>query len=562
MDITNSDIPVLKATLTALEQLLAKHIFRPVLAQQSVVARKASRKAPNAFAPDSEADESRLKDSIGQLDATLFPLSEAANEDYPDRRTSESVRFALPRLLDVAIRCSRTDRTNTRDQMWLEIAFAGLAHCSGVLTPEEGSTNFQKDSVLLVEEMLQIVSIRKVTLTTSTLANIVEKYSGLVDGRITKQDVQIRINWNLVAVVLELDADVFLRIESLQNKRSARELMIPEAILEHLSVSEGQVVESDTSNTSAHLSRSITSRAVLIDRVVSPLMQAYAQRRMLDKFLQALFRHLQESYQSLGLSYLKEDGDERPNGWLIWEDAGIATALMPLVEQQLTPSQISALIDTFVKPIRDIVEDSKDLQKHLAMELETTSSVSTGLLLIKLLVESIHSTNYQDQLLAQLSLIQSNLLKLLQVSDIRTWNARWLVWRILSSTVVVLSRSQSLAVQQRFGGDGNEASAIKLATNEGFDHSGRSPNYTVAYESLSFLLSLLQYITLAEHVIPQLEDCLERVTATIADALSSTSQVTRGPGLEWNGQPQGIENPQQLAYAYLCVVVRYPVVFE
>ena len=560
MDSIEPDISVLRATLVTLEQLLAKCFFRPVLSRALGLDPETPQKALDTSTAVGAQDESKLESIIERLDLILSRLSEATNDNSHDSLVSDLVREAVPRLLDISIRSFNTSTTAKQNKMWLEAPFVSLCHCLGVLQPPDAPSSFQQDSLLLLEKMLAIISLRKGTLTTRTLGTIIERYSGIVNSQAFVSGDQPGVRWSLVGAVLDLDADVFLPIESIQRQRSVTQQMIPEALLEHLSKSEELLNSIDEAKISTSLT-TITSRATLIERIVTPLMHAYAQRRMLDKFWHALLRHCQNAYSSFGLAYLQNE-DDCPSGWLLWEDARVASALIPLIERQLTPTQVSVLLDSFLDPISAMIQDQKDKTNDEGVDLEIISSVSARLLLIKLLLEGVDSADYQDQLSSQLLLLQSKLLDLLQIQICKTSKARWLVWRILSRIHLVLSHSQSFPSQQRFEENSNEASPVELAISDYFQQPGRKLNYAAAYEGLSLLASFLQYETLAEHLMPQMNEQLQLVATSVADSFSATDTSTSTLRTIWDGQPQGVETPKQLALASLCVFIRYPAIFE
>ncbi|KAL9074531.1 MAG: hypothetical protein Q9157_004367 [Trypethelium eluteriae] len=558
---TTTDVDTLKATLVNLEQLLAKHVFRPMHARIATPVSKVSHaKGLPMSTVDSESDESKLKRSIERLDLMLAPLLEASGQASPNSLNSEFVRQAIPRLLDIGVRSFRPIRSTKSDALWPEAVFTALGHCIGVLTSEEGTSGFQADSVSLMITMLQTLSNRSMILTTNTLAKIVERYSNLLGSESNVDDVQTPIHWDLVATVLHQDADVFLPVESVQCKLLATQREIPEALLDHLSKLGDTVEEVGSTDTSEVGLKG--KRSEIVDNVVSPFLRAYAQRRMLDKFLQALPRLVQGSYSSLGVAYLTEGESENFDGWLLWEDTRVAAALRPLVENHLSPNQVSRLIDRFLELMLVVIKDNEDKASDTIGELEITSSVSTGLLLIKLIIEALESNDYQDQLLSQFSLIQSNLLKLLQIQNIKKLKARWLTWRILSHTSPILFRARSPSVQEQFGADATEATSVQLAISECSVNGERNHNHTVAYEALSFLACLLQEEVVSQRHIQELESCLSLAADFATNSFSSADDNAHAPQIQWSGQPQSIRNPQQLALAFSCVLAKYPAAFQ
>ncbi|KAL9085731.1 MAG: hypothetical protein Q9165_007480 [Trypethelium subeluteriae] len=558
---TKTDVDALKATLSILEQLLAKHVFRPMQAQIATPVSKPSlaKGLPMSIA-DSESDESRLKRSVERLDLMLAPLLEASGQVSPNALISGFVRQAVPRLLDIAIRSSSPSRSSKPNTLWLEAVFAVLGHCIGVLASDGTSSVLQSDSVSIMTLMLETLSNRGMALTIYTLAKIAGRYSGLLESKSDADGVQTLVHWDLLAVILQQDADVFLPVESVQRKLSATEREIPEALLKTLSKLGGRVEK--VGSMDASVDGFIRRRSEIVDNIVSPLIRAYAQRRMLDKFFQALPRLVQDSYSSLGLAYLIEGEHENSEDSLLWEDSRVTVALRPLVENHLSPNQVSRLVDTFLPLILVVNNDGKHKASGTVIELETTSSVSTGLLLIKLLIEALESDDYQDQLQSQIALIRSNLLKLLQIQNIKKLKARWLIWRILSLTSPNSSLTRNPSGQEQFGNDATEASSVELAIDECYVNGTMKHNYTVVYEALSFLACSLQQEATGQRHIQEIERCLSLASDFAANTFSSMDDNANAPQIKWNGQPQSIQNPQQLALAFSCVLVKYPAAFQ
>ncbi|KAI9694692.1 MAG: hypothetical protein M1822_000308 [Bathelium mastoideum] len=558
-DATKSDIDVLKTTLNNLERLLAKHIYQPMIVRVVSSDHKFSQKGPNTSAKASNSEESKLNANVENFDSMLVPLSKTAGGDILEDSTSESIRRAVPGLLDIAIRSSGTSRTTQQKRLWVETAFISLARCLGILTPANAAPNFQADSVPLVVSMLQILRARRETLSTNAFDVLIEKYSGLTEDA-AENKAKAKPNWDLIAAVLGLDADVFLPLENLQRKRTAAQRTIPDALLKHLTAFEDPITDIHVVNRPRYLVDSIKSPETLIDFVVFPLMQGYAQRRVLERFLRSIFLNLQAHYQVAGLAYLKEDKNRNFCSQALWEDARVAKHLMPLIEKQFTPGQVASVLDVALAPVLGVTEDNEDKASDRANDLSTISGVSAGLLLIKLLVEAITSDTYQDQLLTQFSLIHSTLLKLVKLQFTEVWRAHWLVWRLLSITFIAVLRSKGFNSAHMFGADGD--SFIQTIGSDALNHAETASGNPAAYEALSFLASLRQHDVIGENLALDVDEYIERAATFATDQFRLWGERTNISQIEWDGQPLSIQTLGQLALAYSCVFVRFPAVLQ
>ena len=566
-----TDVTLLKSTLNSLERLLARNFFQPALVRIIASDPQTSPVGLSWFPTTVEPSEVTSNVNTGNFNSALSLLFEAAKGDSREPALATTVRQAIPRLLDVAIRSSGTGRPTKQHTQWVETIFTSLASCLGITASRNAEANFQADSMSLLTSMLRILASRRVTVSTNILSALIERYSGLLQSSLVV--ARTKPDYNLVAAIVDLDADVFLPVEYLQRKRSEAQQMVPSTLLGHLSSCRSPRIENDAVGDLTDLNDSNTTCPTFAKYIVSPLINAYAQRHILDKFLRILYHHLQLQYRSEDFTREKGESDG-PCSYLLWEDASVARALTPLVEKQFTPSQISTLIETFMAPIVSIFEENErtvaseaDEDGHYRVGLVgidhyMNSRASAGLLLVKLLVEGITSENYQDQLLDQLSLVQSTLVELLELPCAKKLKARWLVWRIVSFTQTFILHPKSLVSPRQLDFEENNDGTFSLAAYDCSNHKKLELGFCVAYEALSFIASLLKMDAMTDGVIGEAKEVFEMTAKFVVEQFSSITDETSIACFRWIGQSQTIQTPQGLAFAYMCVFSRFPVALE
>ena len=209
-----------------------------------------------------------------------------------------------PILFEVAIRSLKAQgprRRRPNDESWLQTVFATLKEAMPLQRAE--------DNGKAVQEMLRSALKHKLDLELSTLLSITLEYS-LPEGT---------TNWNLLATIIKLDANVFLIPND--DKDLLRELLTRITAVS---------LESTWSDISVQV----------ISDVLIPLMTGFGKARDLSSFIQHWYSQLVE-FEKLR----KEARLFSITLFSAWEDEVLQMEFSKVMEASLTVTQITQLLD-------------------------------------------------------------------------------------------------------------------------------------------------------------------------------------------------------------------------
>ena len=277
--------------------LLAKHIFQP---------------ARTAFFKAQDLDESKRQRESGahmpgsDVSSILEPLKEAF------AKSPRKAHLAL--LLDIALRCAPTvtPRQRVKERPWIEALFEALNGCN--LLPSGKIT----DSVA-PREMLSVLGQQGASLSKETLEKLVKEYTNFGKASKAPED------WELIAQVVELDNDVFA-------DRQDAELLFSD--LTAAAIEESKLAPN---RPDGH------SKTLWKDRIIVPLIRAFAKRRDLLSFVELWDKQLRQ--------------DQHNKIWSVWAEVG--DSFEPFMEDALTENQIEELFDRYFHSIKSAANISQ-----------------------------------------------------------------------------------------------------------------------------------------------------------------------------------------------------------
>ncbi len=278
-----------------------------------------------------------------------------------------------PILFEVAIRSIKPNASKRRrgsDDIWLQLVFASLKESM----PE--STKQHEKNRLAISAMLQLAKDHKVNLDLSVLRAITSEYA-LPQGR---------DGWELVAAMIELDANVFLISGKEGEKDLLQELLT-------------RITNASAKPTWPEISKQVVSKVVL------PLMNEFSKARDLIGFVHHWYAQLVEFERLRNAPELSLDL------FSAWEDASLQTELAKLLEPSLTIQQIEQILDW--------------------LSVEVNSSPDAVCLLLDAIANSIAGEAAIDAVGLRLYHIMFDG-EAFEKLDIRY---KWRSWRIISRTV-------------------------------------------------------------------------------------------------------------------------------
>ncbi|KAK3059954.1 hypothetical protein LTS18_009663 [Coniosporium uncinatum] len=351
-------------TLASCERLIARHIFIP---------------ARSTFLGDSrKPDQTSLR-------SLLQPLHDAVSTSTAG---SAALRPALLSLLDITIRSNTTPayKASTSDTVWIQGVVAALAYCGG--TPVDPDSNVPLTTVHLefptLEGILRTLKTYNVKLETSFLEWIAKLYCGL-----EFKDSAL-VQWPLVALVLDLDADVFIPKSTSAIEGVSKNLftLIPPLDLNAATAAEaGALRQAD-----------VQLRYTIIDEILVPLMKAYAKRRDLPGFMSRWYEQLRDTKLC--------STNSSPAVWL---DPKLLLALRPLLEIHLTTTQIRRLLATYTDLVKSYDQQQPQSGSQSGSDDSAQRDCHASLILLDATLGAIEREKSVTELKDQLYDLQSTL---------------------------------------------------------------------------------------------------------------------------------------------------------
>ncbi|KAF1847105.1 uncharacterized protein K460DRAFT_402471 [Cucurbitaria berberidis CBS 394.84] len=349
--------------IQVIDKLLARHLFAP------------SRQVFFADVPVESANSGSKFREAKALATYLEPLrakllQAAQIEDAGETLPADFARLfdAVPHLLDLAIRASpsRTPKGRLVEKPWIQATFQSLAECAGCSLSAPPTHVTRQTAVAALGGALRTLQLHNVSIDSETLENLFWYHCGV---KYPEREAK-EVHWSLIASLIQLDPSVFVAEPKSTGLKSTQKQQadLAEFIFEQISVVEfGVGFADDTLPDVIDLVKVgkqtsfRTGRTEILERIIVPLMSAFARNRNLLGFLRRWDHQLVRSYRHDNRKALKERKDP------IWEDRTINKALMGLLEQSLTQGQIATLMQEHAKRMTELGD---------AMETESKEGVN------------------------------------------------------------------------------------------------------------------------------------------------------------------------------------------
>ncbi|KAF1832652.1 hypothetical protein BDW02DRAFT_554378 [Decorospora gaudefroyi] len=379
--------------VTALDKLLARHLLAPS---------RAAFFADASAEPTTGGSKSRdAKVLAGHLEPLRAKLLQAAQiEDDGDALPDElsSLFNAVPHLLDLAIRASpsRTARSRSIEKPWLQAVFTALAECAGcsLISPPEFVN--RRTAVAALSGAIRVLQVHEVSLSSDLVKTLFWYHCGV---KYPERQVQ-QVHWPLIASLIELDPSVFVA-EQRSKPRTSQEQQtdLAEFIFQQISAAEFDRSESSAEKranagnpknypSAFDIEGSIDEeRAVILNRIIIPLMSAFVRNRNLLGFIRRWDEQLVKSYRHSNRKALQERQD------LIWEDRVLSSALSEVFDQSLTQGQITTLIQEHVERLGQLGNgiETASKEKVKVRKLAAYKNAASSAVLVSAILQSIQS---------------------------------------------------------------------------------------------------------------------------------------------------------------------------
>jgi nucleolar pre-ribosomal-associated protein 2 len=381
------------STLQVLDKLLARHLFAPSRA---------------AFFADTNTESASLVkyQEATALTSSLEPLRAKLLQATQMEDASQMIPTHLlclfksvAHLLDLAIRASptKTPKSRLAERPWIQAVFVSLADCAGFSLkdpPEFAATEFASDAL---GSALHVLQLHTITMHAGILKRLYWYHCHLKHNRRRKESTV----WSLLAALIELDPSFFVtghRAASSLTDAEETDTDLAGSIFSGIAHAEAAgssgfsnivlsgATDRDGQGGEKGVRDAKTARIMVLQRIIIPMMSAFARNRNLLGFIRRWDERLMKNVENS-----KDLADRLPT---IWKDRVLVTALAELFEQSLTQDQILTLIQEHAERLNDLVStmatQTKGSRPNISKHPAYTKAASSAVIIPSLL-QSIRS---------------------------------------------------------------------------------------------------------------------------------------------------------------------------
>ncbi|KKY13589.1 putative nucleolar 27s pre-rrna processing urb2 npa2 [Diplodia seriata] len=345
-----------------------------------------------------------LSDIALEVDTSVDPNAVETGRDI-ESRISRSLETLLARHVFIPARASffaeaegrqrSTPKKRLDEAPWLQYVFVALCECIGAPVDSRPPAEVDDGRRAILDQMLEILSRRKVALETEVLESLVRSYSGILAPGGAAKD----FDQQLVSRVIAYDGTIFL---DTPQTAVADDAPLSDAIFRAITAaSTGGVVSSlsyvpDAQNDKSGIAPGLKTSDFLKTSIVVPLLKTYAQARGLIGFVSKWVSQLDQLSRSGTLM-------ERA----VWVEKEIVAAVREVLESSLTAKQIFDLLNEHWRRISTCERSSEN---------DDFSEASASLVIVDALVGGLQSDDTIASVVTVLQSLQKTLLVLTGVS--------------------------------------------------------------------------------------------------------------------------------------------------
>jgi nucleolar pre-ribosomal-associated protein 2 len=391
----------------ALEKLLARHLFAP-----SRAAFSADTSGGSAGSNVTYREATVLTTGLAPLRAKLLEAAQIEDAGEAVPVDLQSLVSAVARLLDLAIRASpsKSPKARNAEKPWIQAVFVAIVECVGCSLKEPPEFVTSKTAAVALESALRVLRSHAVNINPEILGSLFWYHCGVK----YPECVEREIHWSLLAALIELDSSMFTtepKRSSATSKEQTTYLsefvfgLISNTELKGPGFANEKLVAADEEKHHADKStKPQVSRVLVLDRILTPMVSAFARNRNLLGFLRRWDDQLVESNKYENRNAMEAIQDP------IWEDRALVAALMEHLEQSLTQGQVAKLIQEHADRMNDLTtalatqaEEGANLSKLPAYMKAASSAV-----IIPAILQSIQSDENVAALKPQLQSLLSS----------------------------------------------------------------------------------------------------------------------------------------------------------
>ena len=389
-----------KEAIDLLEELLIDHSIEPFRTSNL-----------ERTIPNSVQDDSSLKNFSEIITSALRRFHFPQPKIGASKTRSHLTATFLSLLFDVAIRARprNTSKQRMLEDPWLEKLFFEIEKCAADVLHPSSTISAQKGYARLLKWMLDKSVYHNLRLSNQSIANVMDRASGLVRDDQNHKWKDGPVEWGLISLCILNNANTFVIPSNPTNSVKSDTPRSPNKYLASL------LARITTTGCPAHTGKR-QNYDFITDHIVIPLCDAFVGARDLTDF----FGHWK---QQLIICQKRQDsqGQSTPHLFSLWEDERLLQHVAKLVEKALTASQIERILSAAAGDLKFSIKNGSDKKRKSLASLVILDCISAGSTREETLTTShdiAHST---------FDLLESHSLEFKTPSWLSN---RWRIWRI------------------------------------------------------------------------------------------------------------------------------------
>ncbi|KAL4750959.1 hypothetical protein BDW72DRAFT_174706 [Aspergillus terricola var. indicus] len=494
--------------LTGIERLIALHVVLP--ARSDFLSRGGLGIDYSATEPD-WSPVKPVSDAFRPIFSAAEPLSQPGSTATEDNAKKEIWNAAelIPEFFYIATRSVPRDsfRRKTDEAPWLETLFVAAAELAFSSMKSAKPTTFLSYFVRILEQLFRVALKQDVQLSLHTLLTHAA-YTGLLKDQLPL------VEWNLIALLIELGVDIFLPNSGLADSEKYLAALLNKINLHWRS-------GNSTDN----------GYEVIKTGIVLPLLRGFMNARDLPTFMEIWYQQLTDIEEA-------RMQDSQLSLFSVWEDDNLCDAYGEIMRNPLNQTFASAQLRAAAVEIRG--DDGK-----LAKSPEAYAQLLIAEAGFR--KRSINLADYNADLASAMKTVVSTL------SSDQALHWRWRLWRLTRS--LIENNIEKLNV-------GPGASLLSLTGAATNSIKCRHQELT---HKLSARLECIEAYRLVLAIIkhsPSMKSS-EDLSSLMKEVIKLMNSISAKSALDsmksvWNGHLESLDSPATLSLAYCLGLIRIP----
>ncbi|KAL5042549.1 hypothetical protein BDW71DRAFT_189920 [Aspergillus fruticulosus] len=495
--------------LNGIERLIAFHVILP--ARSDFLSRGGSGIDYSASEPDWSSVKpvsDAFRPILRAAEPPIQPGSTATQDNIDEKGFWDAAEL-IPEFFYVATRSVPRDsfRRKTDEAPWLETLFVAAAELAFSSMKSAKPTTFLSEFVHILEELFRVALKQDVQLSLHTLLTHAA-YTGLLKDQLSL------VEWNLIALLIELGVDIFLPNSGLADSEKYLAALLEKINLHWRS---GNSVDN--------------SYELIKTGIILPLLRGFMNARNLPTFMEIWYQQLTDIEEA-------RMRDSTLSLFTVWEDDDLCNAYAEIMRNPLNQTFASAQLRAAAVQIRGDDDKLAESPEAYAQLLVAEAGFRK---------RSINLADENSDLASAIETVVSAL------SSDQALHWRWRLWKLSRSLI----ENNVEKIDVGLG-------AVLISLTGAATNSIRRRHQEVAHKLSARLECVEAYrlvLAITKHS-PSTHNS-EDLSSLVKEAIKLMESISAKAALDsmssaWNGHLESLDSPANLSLAYFLALLQIP----